>query len=170
MIEEEIGNMLRKRELSLATAESCTGGLVSHRITNISGSSDYYKGGVIAYANEVKAQILLVDDALLAQKGAVSAECARAMAEGIRALLDGDIGIATTGIAGPTGGTPDKPVGLVYIALATKDYLYHERHIFHGDRGGNKRKAAEAALVMLKKFLIHGAEGLVAQKGRAAGF
>ena len=170
MIEEEIGNMLRKRELSLATAESCTGGLVSHRITNISGSSDYYKGGVIAYANEVKAQILLVDDALLAQKGAVSAECARAMAEGIRALLDGDIGIATTGIAGPTGGTPDTPVGLVYIALATKGYLYHERHIFHGDRGGNKRKAAEAALVMLKKFLIHGAEGLVAQKGRAAGF
>lgn len=170
MIEEEIGDMLRKRELSLATAESCTGGLVSHRITNISGSSDYYKGGVIAYANEVKVQILLVHDALLADKGAVSAECARAMAEGIRVLLDGDIGIATTGIAGPTGGTPDKPVGLVYIALATKDYLYHERHIFHGDRGGNKRKAAEAALVMLKKFLIHGAEGLVAQKGRAAGF
>ncbi len=170
MIEEEIGDMLRKRELSLATAESCTGGLVSHRITNISGSSDYYKGGVIAYTNEVKAQILLVHDALLADKGAVSAECARAMAEGIRALLDGDIGIATTGIAGPTGGTPDKPVGLVYIALATKDYIYHERHIFHGDRGGNKRKAAEAALVMLKKFLIHGAEGLVAQKGRAAGF
>ena len=170
MIEEEIGDMLRKRELSLATAESCTGGLVSHRITNIPGSSDYYKGGVIAYANEVKVQILLVHDSLLADKGAVSAECARAMAEGIRALLDGDIGIATTGIAGPTGGTPDKPVGLVYIALATKDYLYHERHIFHGDRGGNKRKAAEAALVMLKKFLIHGAEGLVAQKGRAAGF
>ncbi len=170
MIEEEIGDMLRKRELSLATAESCTGGLVSHRITNISGSSDYYKGGVIAYTNEVKAQILLVHDALLADKGAVSAECARAMAEGVRALLDGDIGIATTGIAGPTGGTPDKPVGLVYIALATKDYLYHERHIFHGDRGGNKRKAAEAALVMLKKFLVHGAEGLVAQKGRAAGF
>ena len=170
MIEEEIGDMLRKRELSLATAESCTGGLISHRITNISGSSDYYKGGVIAYVNEVKVQILLVDDALLAQKGAVSAECARAMAEGIRALLNGDIGIATTGIAGPTGGTPDKPVGLVYIALATKGYLYHERHIFHGDRGGNKRKAAEAALVMLKKFLIHGAEGLVAQKGRAAGF
>ncbi len=170
MIEEEIGDMLRKRELSLATAESCTGGLVSHRITNISGSSDYYKGGVIAYANEVKVQILLVHDALLADKGAVSAECARAMAEGIRALLDSDIGIATTGIAGPTGGTPDKPVGLVYIALATKDYLYHERHIFHGDRGGNKRKAAEAAFVMLKKFLIPGAEGLVAQKGRAAGF
>ena len=170
MIEEEIGDMLRKRELSLATAESCTGGLVSHRITNISGSSDYYKGGVIAYTNEVKAQILLVHDALLADKGAVSAECARAMAEGVRALLDGDIGIATTGIAGPTGGTPDKPVGLVYIALATKDYIYHERHIFHGDRGGNKRKAAEAALVMLKKFLVHGAEGLVAQKGRAAGF
>ena len=170
MIEEEIGDMLRKRELSLATAESCTGGLVSHRITNISGSSDYYKGGVIAYTNEVKAQILLVHDALLADKGAVSAECARAMAEGVRALLDGDIGIATTGIAGPTGGTPDKPVGLVYIALATKDYIYHERHIFHGDRGGNKRKAAEAALVMLKIFLIERAEGLVAQKGRAAGF
>ena len=170
MIEEEIGDMLRKKKLSLTTAESCTGGLVSNRITNISGSSDYYKGGVVAYANEVKVQILLVHEALLAQKGAVSAECARAMAEGIRALLNGDIGIATTGIAGPTGGTPDKPVGLVYIALATKGYLYHERHIFHGDREGNKRKAAEAALVMLKTFLIHGIEGLVAQKGRAAGF
>jgi PncC family amidohydrolase len=151
MIEEEIGDMLRKRGLSLATAESCTGGLVSHRITNVPGSSDYYKGGVIAYANEVKEKILQVGRGILEEKGAVSAECARAMAEGIRELLDSDIGIATTGIAGPTGGTPKKPVGLVYIALATKGYLYHERHIFYKDREGNKRKTADAALEMLKK-------------------
>jgi PncC family amidohydrolase len=170
MIEEEIGDMLRKRGLSLATAESCTGGLVSHRITNVPGSSDYYKGGVISYANEVKEKILQVDKGILEKKGAVSVECARAMAEGIRELLDSDIGIATTGIAGPTGGTPDKPVGLVYIALAIKCYLYHERHIFYGDREGNKHKTADAALEMLKKFLTYEVKGLVAQKGRAAGF
>ena len=153
MIEREVGDALRERGLTLATAESCTGGLVAHRITNVSGSSDYYEGGVTAYANEVKTGILHVARETLEDKGAVSAECAKAMANGVRELLGSDIGIATTGIAGPTGGTPDKPVGLVYIALATKDYVDYEKHIFHRDREGNKREAADAALSMLMRHL-----------------
>ena len=155
MIEKEVGDALRERGLTLATAESCTGGLVAHRITNVPGSSDYYDGGVTAYANEVKAELLHVARETLEEKGAVSAECAKEMASGVRALLGSDIGISTTGIAGPTGGTPDKPVGLVYIALATKDYVYCEKHIFHEDRAGNKREAADAALDMLRRYLFY---------------
>ncbi|MBN1762593.1 MAG: CinA family protein [Methanomicrobia archaeon] len=153
MREVEIGEALRKRGFTLATAESCTGGLVGHRITNVSGSSDYYKGGITAYANDVKIEILHVAREIVEEKGAVSAECAEAMANGVRTILDSDIGISTTGIAGPRGGTPEKPVGLVYIAVATKDYLYHEKHIFHGDREGNKREAADAALELLIRYL-----------------
>ena len=153
MREEEIGDALRKEEISISTAESCTGGLISHIITNVPGSSEYYKGGVIAYANEVKENVLHVSKDILEEKGAVSAECAMAMANGVRELLRTDVGIATTGIAGPTGGTPDKPVGLIYIALATKDYVYHAKHIFHEDRDGNKREAANAALEMLWGYI-----------------
>ncbi|MBN1455352.1 MAG: CinA family protein [Methanomicrobia archaeon] len=153
MLEEEIGTALRCSGRTLATAESCTGGLVGDRITNISGSSEYYKGGVVAYANEVKESVLQVARTILTEKGAVSAECAVAMANGVRTLLDSDIGISTTGIAGPTGGTPEKPVGLVYIALATKDYVAHEKHIFHRDREGNKCEAADSVLKLLLKYL-----------------
>lgn len=153
MIEEEIGEELRKRGLMLATAESCTGGLIGHKITNVAGSSDYYAGGVIAYANEVKTEILRVSRETLEEKGAVSLECAKEMAIGVMKLLDSDIGIATTGIAGPGGERPDKPVGLVYIALARKDYTDYEKHIFHRDRDGNKREMADAALKMLKRYL-----------------
>ncbi len=149
MREKAIGDALRKEEISISTAESCTGGLISHIITNVPGSSEYYKGGVIAYANEVKENVLHVSKEILEEHGAVSAECAMAMAKGVRELLRTDIGIATTGIAGPTGGTPEKPVGLIYIALATKDYVHHAKHIFHEDRDGNKREAANAALEML---------------------
>lgn len=154
MLEREVGDELRRRGLTLSIAESCTGGLVAHRITNISGSSDYYKGGVIAYANEVKERLLQVQRKTLEEQGAVSAACAEEMARGVRVLLGSDIGIATTGIAGPTGGTPEKPVGLVYIALATKDNVYHEEHLFHENRVGNKRAAADAALKMLKRYLL----------------
>ncbi len=153
MREEEIGDALRKEEISISSAESCTGGLISHILTNVPGSSEYYKGGVIAYANEVKENVLHVSKDILEEKGAVSAECAMAMAKGVRELLRTDVGIATTGIAGPTGGTPDKPVGLIYIALATKDYVYHAKHIFHEDRDGNKREAANAALDMLWGYI-----------------
>ncbi len=152
-IEKAIGDELRKGGLSLGTAESCTGGLLSHRITNVSGSSDYYTGGIVAYSNEVKRKILHVAEKTLEEKGAVSAACAREMSSGVIKLLDADIGIATTGIAGPTGGTPDKPVGLAYIALATNEYVYHEKYIFQGDRGENKREAVDAALEMLKASL-----------------
>lgn len=157
MREEEIGNALRESGLSIATAESCTGGLISHRITNVSGSSDYYKGGVIAYSNEVKEKVLHVTKEILEVKGAVSAECAMAMAKGARELLCSDVGLATTGIAGPTGGTPEKPVGLVYIALTTKDYDHYEKYIFHENRDGNKRNAANAALEMLWRYVSQGA-------------
>ena len=155
--EESIWDVLRERGLSISTAESCTGGLLSHLITNVPGSSDYYKGGVVAYANEVKEEVLHVPDEIIEREGAVSAACARAMAEGVRRLLRADVGIATTGIAGPTGGTPDKPVGLVYIALATRDNVYHECYIFHEDREGNKHKAADAALKMLREHILSGA-------------
>ena len=158
MTEKEIGDELRRKGLTLAIAESCTGGLVAHRITNVSGSSDYYKGGVIAYVNDVKEKLLHVGKKTLEEKGAISAECAEEMAKGVRELLDSDIGIATTGIAGPTGGTPEKPVGLVYIALATKDYVYHEKHLFHKDREGNKQEAADAALKMLKSDILTGSK------------
>ena len=172
MTARKVGEALRARRLTVATAESCTGGLVGHLITNVPGSSDYYKGGVVAYANEVKEQLLQVARRTVEEKGAVSAECAEEMARGVRALLDTDIGLATTGIAGPTGGTPEKPVGLVYIALATREYVYYEKHIFPRDREGNKREAADAALKMLLQYLatVSEREGLVAQKGRAAGF
>ncbi len=157
--EEAIWEILRVKGLTISTAESCTGGLLSHLITNVSGSSDYYKGGVVAYANEVKEEVLHVPREIIESEGAVSASCVRAMAEGVRRLLHADIGIATTGIAGPTGGTPEKPVGLVYIGLATKDKVHHERHLFHEDREGNKHKAASAALKMLREYLLSEGEG-----------
>jgi PncC family amidohydrolase len=155
-IEEDIGEELRKKGLSLSIAESCTGGLVSHKITNVPGSSDYYKGGVTVYDNEVKGKILHVTKRTLDEKGAVSTECAVEMAMGVRKLIDADVSIATTGIAGPSGGTPNKPVGLVYIALATKNHVYHEKYIFYKDREGNKREAADAALKMLKRYILEG--------------
>ena len=153
MLEEEIGKLLNKHRLTIAIAESATGGLVSHRITNISGSSDYFKGSVVSYANEAKIGALGVAEETIATYGAVSEQTGREMAEGVRRLLNADIGLSDTGIAGPTGATPDKPVGLFYIALSTAKGTYCQRHIFHGDRLGNKHSAAEAALVMLREYL-----------------
>jgi nicotinamide-nucleotide amidase len=117
-LEEVVGRMLLARGLMIAVAESCTGGHVSHQITNVSGSSAYMAGGIIAYSNRVKTDLLGVDRELLENEGAVSEAVARLMAEGVRRRLGAHIGISTTGIAGPTGGTPDKPVGSVWIALA----------------------------------------------------
>src|SRR5687768_12710205 len=107
------------RGVTVATAESCTGGNVAHQITGIPGSSDYFLGGVVSYANDVKRDVLGVPEAILANPGAVSAPCARAMAEGARRLMGADLAVATTGIAGPLGGTARKPVGLVYLAVAS---------------------------------------------------
>ena len=145
-LERQLYDVLTGRRLTLATAESCTGGLVGHLITTVSGSSAYYLGGVIAYSNELKQALLGVPASILETRGAVSRECAEAMAQGIRERTGADIGISTTGIAGPTGATPTKPVGLVYVACATARGVACEEHRFQGDRLTNIQLAAEAAL------------------------
>ena len=145
-LERQLYDLLTGRRLTLATAESCTGGLVGHLITTVSGSSAYYLGGVIAYSNELKQALLGVPASILETHGAVSRECAEAMARGIREQTGADIGISTTGIAGPTGATLTKPVGLVYVACATPHGVTCEEHRFSGDRLTNIRLAAEAAL------------------------
>lgn len=148
-LEKRIGEVLTRRGLTLAVAESCTGGLLGHRITNVSGSSAYFQGGVISYSNEAKERILGVAHQTLVQHGAVSKETSLAMAVGARRLLDTDIAVSVTGIAGPTGGTPDKPVGLVYIGLAAEGVELCERHVWEGDRSENKERSAQAALELL---------------------
>ncbi|MCS7217019.1 MAG: nicotinamide-nucleotide amidohydrolase family protein [Candidatus Bipolaricaulota bacterium] len=149
----EVGRLLRERGLTLAVAESCTGGLLGMRLTEVPGSSAYFRGGVVAYANAVKEGVLGVPAEVLARHGAVSAACARAMAEGVRRLLQADLALAITGIAGPSGGTPEKPVGLVYVALAHPHGVEVERHEFRGSRQGVRWSASEAALSLLKRFL-----------------
>ncbi|MCS7239909.1 MAG: CinA family protein [Candidatus Bipolaricaulota bacterium] len=151
--EAEVGELLRARGLTLAVAESCTGGLLGMRLTEVPGASDYFRGGLIAYSNAVKQELLGVPGEVLAKHGAVSPECARAMAEGARRLFRVDLALAITGIAGPTGGTPEKPVGLVYIALAHPQGVVVERHDFRGSRQGVRWSASEAALALLCQHL-----------------
>jgi PncC family amidohydrolase len=134
---------------TLATAESCTGGLIAHALTEIAGSSGYFRGGFVTYDNEVKRDQLGVPDALLVAHGAVSAQVARAMAEGARDRLGTDLGVAVTGIAGPDGGTTEKPVGLTYIAVADADGVDVRRYHWTADRSGNKRESAYAALALV---------------------
>jgi PncC family amidohydrolase len=153
LLEQEVGDLLSQRGWTLAVAESCTGGLLGHRITSVSGSSAYFEGGVLSYSNEAKELILGVPHGTLVQHGAVSGETALAMARGARRLLGTDIAVSITGIAGPTGGTPDKPVGLVYIALAAEDAELLEEHVWSGDRTANKEQSAEAALELILKYL-----------------
>ncbi len=152
-LEEVVGRLLLGRGMRVAVAESCTGGLIMHRLTNVSGSSRYFLGGVVAYANEVKMQVLGVPEETLAAHGAVSAETAQAMAEGVRRLFGADVALAVTGIAGPTGGTPEKPVGLTYIALATEERTFWREYRWTGSRGENKEASARAALELLCHFL-----------------
>jgi len=153
-LEQEVGDLLRRKGLTLGVAESATGGLISHLITNIAGSSDYYKGSVTAYSNEIKTRVVGVREETINQYGAVSSQVAEEMAGGGRELLAVDICLADTGIAGPTGATPGKPVGLFYLGLADRSGIYHQEHHFHGDRGQNKRSAASAALDWLKEYLL----------------
>lgn len=148
-----VGHILAERKLKLATAESCTGGLVGHLITNVPGSSNYYEGGIVAYSYEAKERLLGVHHDTLYEHGAVSAETALEMAHGARRVLGADIGIALTGIAGPSGGMPGKPVGLVYIALSARDFNRVEHFMWDSDREGNKFHSAQAALTMLKEYL-----------------
>jgi len=152
-IEETIGRLLRKRGWRLSTAESCTGGLIGHRITNIPGSSDYFDGGVITYSNDAKRELLKVPEEVIRTYGAVSRQTAVAMAEGIRKLRGVEIGIGVTGIAGPAGGTEAKPVGLVYIALSSPVRVECKEFRFNGDREMIKLQASEAALNMIRRLL-----------------
>ncbi|MBM4381870.1 MAG: competence/damage-inducible protein A [Deltaproteobacteria bacterium] len=153
-MESVVGRMLAERGLTLATAESCTGGLIGARLTAVAGSSRYYRGGVVAYANEAKRDLLGVSEALLREHGAVSAPVARAMAEGARARLGADLALATTGISGPDGGTPEKPVGLVWIALASKDGTEAEQMIFPFDRERHRVITAQTALDWVRRSLL----------------
>lgn len=148
-----IGQLLNEQGLTLSTAESCTGGLLGGRITDEAGSSDYYLGGVVSYANTVKQTLLGVHEKSLLEEGAVSARVAGEMAEGIRKTLGADIGLATTGVAGPEGGTAEKPVGLVYIALAYDGGVEITKNQFSGNRQSVREMTAESALNMLRLYL-----------------
>ena len=141
------------RGLTVATAESCTGGLVAHAITEIAGSSSFFRGGFVTYADDVKRDQLGVAQELLTAHGAVSAQVARAMAEGARARLGADLAVAVTGIAGPGGGSAEKPVGLTYVGVADEAGADVRRHQWTGDRAANKRDSAVAALDLLLERL-----------------
>jgi len=137
------------RGLTVATAESCTGGLVGEAITSVAGSSEYFLGALVAYADEAKTAILGVPAEMLAAHGAVSAQVARAMAEGARTRLRSSLAVSVTGIAGPDGGSEAKPVGLTYLGLASAEGVDVRKHIFDSDRAGNRVAAATAALAWL---------------------
>lgn len=150
-LEVQIGNLLRARGWKLAAAESCTGGLLGHRITNVPGSSEYYWGSVTAYAYEAKERLLGVRHETLERYGAVSPETVLEMARGIRTALNTEIGVSISGIAGPGGGMPNKPVGLVWVGLSTPTADYAYKCLWHGDRLQNKEDSAQAAL----EYVVH---------------
>ena len=152
-LEERAGDALNKKGWTLALGESCTGGLIAHRITDVPGSSDYFLGGVTAYSDLVKERLLGVKRETLIAVGAASEETAREMAQGARHTIGSDVGISVTCIAGPGGGTDEKPVGLTYIGASTPDGEWFERHVFEGDRQSIKEAAANAALELLLNAL-----------------
>ena len=149
----KVGTRLQSSGALLATAESCTGGWVSQAVTAIAGSSGWFERGFVAYSNEAKQDLLGVRAQTVARHGAVSEETAREMARGVRRALGSDVGVSVTGIAGPGGGMPGKPVGLTWVALSARDVERAEHYVWDGDRIINKEKSAEAALVMLKEYL-----------------
>lgn len=149
-----VGRLLRERGATLAVAESCTGGLIASRLTDVSGASDYFLTGVVAYANETKQRLLGVSEDILRDHGAVSEECARAMAEGVRQINGAAFGLATTGIAGPTGGTPEKPVGLVYIAVSSDAGTQVVSQLWPSTREQFKARVSEMALALLRKAIL----------------
>ena len=152
-LEDELGAVLTQRKLSLSLAESSTAGMLANRITNVSGSSAYFVGGAVTYSNEAKESVLRVPKRTMVDHGAVSRETVQAMAEGCRRLFSTDLAVAITGIAGPTGGTAEKPVGLHFIALASEDGTKVEEHVWQGDRLQNKTQTVDRALQMLLKYL-----------------
>ncbi len=153
LLEEALHDLLIENGSTVAVAESCTGGLVSNKFTNIAGSSRYFERGIVSYSNEAKHLVLKVPRPLLDKHGAVSEQVAAAMAEGVRAIAETDFGLSTTGIAGPGGGSEEKPVGLVYIALADAKGTVVKRYHFAADRLGNKIRSAQAALDLLRQRL-----------------
>jgi PncC family amidohydrolase len=159
LLEVQIGSLLRSSARKLATAESCSGGLIGHRLTNIPGSSDYYLGGVIAYAYEAKVALLGVRWESLNQFGAVSREVVLEMARGARSALQADIAVSVSGIAGPGGGLPGKPVGTTWLGLAAVDGEWARCFCFQGLREANKAFAADAALHFVLDYL-HGRRDL----------
>ena len=153
-MEEVVGALLKQRRLKLSVAESCTGGLIGARITNIPGSSEYFERGVVTYSNAAKTEMLGVPAALMDRRGAVSREVAEAMAQGIREAARTDLGLSVTGIAGPGGGTKEKPVGLVYISLSSAQGVKTDEHKFLGNREQIRTKAAQMALDTVRRHLI----------------
>ena len=152
--ESRLVSACKERGVTVATAESCTGGLIAARITSVPGSSAVFLGGVVSYANAVKRDLLGVPQEVLERAGAVSAECAEAMATGARARLKANLAVSVTGVAGPDGGTPQKPVGLVYIGVATAECTTTERFVFAGDRGTIRRQASDRALALLLEAAV----------------
>jgi len=152
-LERSLAKILIKKRKTVAVAESCTGGLIANRLTNIPGSSKYFKAGIIAYSNEAKVRQLKVPSRLIKQKGAVSKDVAISMAKNIRKIANSDFGLGITGIAGPTGATKTKPIGLVYIALSTRQKQINRRFIFKGKRTLIKKKSSTAAIKLLKDSL-----------------
>jgi PncC family amidohydrolase len=153
-IEELAGSYFIQAGMTLATAESCTGGLIAHRLTTVSGASAYFLGSVVAYHNSVKHALLGVPEDILASHGAVSEETARGMAEGVRRLIGSTYGLAVTGIAGPTGGSTEKPIGLVYLAVAREDGTAVLRRQFSGTREEIKSQTAQAAIRLLLEYFV----------------
>jgi nicotinamide-nucleotide amidase len=154
VMEAVVGRLLRAGKATLAVAESCTGGLIAHRLTEIAGSSDYFLRGVVAYSNRAKEELLGVTPSILEQYGPVSREAAEQMAMGVRESSGATIGVATTGIAGPTGGTPEAPVGRVFIALGAEDVIEVKQYDFFGDRHAIKLMASAVALDRVRKYLL----------------
>ena len=153
-MEDAVGSFLSGQGTTIALAESLTGGLAAARLINSPGSSAYVLGGVVAYSNEIKKKILGVSSQTILNHGAVSAQTAEEMASGVRAALGADVGLSSTGIAGPDGGTAEKPVGLVQFGLSAADALVREHHIFHGSRNEIRFKASQYMLNMLRLYLI----------------
>jgi PncC family amidohydrolase len=155
-LEEQIGNLLRQKNLKLGVAESCTGGLICDRITNIPGSSDYFMGGIVAYAYEAKVNLLGVSWVTLRAHGAVSRQVVLEMASGARRALETDLAVSVSGIAGPGGGMDEKPVGTTWIGLSTPQGEWARGYIWSGERMKNKALSAEAALQLVMDYLNGG--------------
>jgi nicotinamide-nucleotide amidase len=153
-LESTIGKMLENRNQSLSTAESCTGGYLAHLITSIAGSSAYFKGSVVAYSNQVKIDLLKVPESVLDEYGAVSKQTVIEMAQNVRQLLKSDFGLATSGVAGPGGGTKDKPVGTIWIACAGPDRVVAKKLQLSKDRTINIRYTSVTCMTLLRKFIL----------------